>query len=213
MLFWFIPIRNPQDEAMETRMPIKSYAELLKVIQDLIATGNKIADPTAGTPWAEIHVWVSKVGQCLLLLEDKLPTPLSDFRHLRQSFEFKVDDEEESSASASAYRPKGTDVLLDFNFENLKRANEILKFAAAKLKMEGPSSPGDPSSEGLGEELRAARLRAGHSQRDAAEKIGYDHKDIGDWERGKRKPHPKAAKNIRDYICQHSKHTHQNTPN
>lgn len=124
---------------------------------------------------------------------------------MRQSLEFKVDEEEEGSSSASAYRPKGTDVLLDFNFEHLKRANDILKFAATKLEIERHPLTGDPSDERLGEELRAARRRAGHSQRDAADDIGYDHKDISEWERGKRRPHPKAAKDIRDYIVQHSK--------
>jgi DNA-binding transcriptional regulator YiaG len=96
-------------------------------------------------------------------------------------------------------------VLLDFRFEHLARANVILKFAATKLEIEGHSVPGDPSDEGLGEELRAARVRAGHSQRAAADDIGYDHKDISEWETGKRKPHPKAAKDLRDYISQHSK--------
>jgi DNA-binding transcriptional regulator YiaG len=184
-------------------LSVKSYPQLLKVIQDLIATGNKISDPTAGTPSAEIHIWVSKVGQCLLLLEDKLPTPLSDFQHLRQSFEFKVDDDEEASSSASAYRPDRSDVLLDFSFEHLRRANDILKFAATKLEIEGHLPQANPET--LGEELRAARRSAGHSQRDAADDIGYDHKDISEWETGKRIPHPKAAKDIRDYIAQHSK--------
>src|SRR5204862_1186372 len=111
-----------------------------------------------------------------------------------QSLEFKVDEEEEGSGSASAYRPKDADVLLDFNFENLKRANDILKFAATKLEIERHPLTGDTSAELLGEELRAARRRAGHSQRDAADDIGYDHKDISEWETGKRHPHPKAAK-------------------
>jgi DNA-binding transcriptional regulator YiaG len=204
MLFWFTPIGNVRRGDGDA-VSVKSYAQLLKVIQDLIATGNKISDPTAGTPSAEIRDWVSKAGHCLLFLEDKLPTPLSDFRHLRQSFEFKVAADEEDFSSKSAYRPEGSDVLLDFSFEHLKRANDILKFAATKLEIEGHLALGNPSDERLGEELHAARLRAGHSQRDAAEKIGYDHKDIGDWERGKRKPHPKAAKDIRDYISQHSK--------
>jgi DNA-binding XRE family transcriptional regulator len=145
------------------------------------------------------------VEYCLSLLEDKIPTALSEFRRIRQSFEFKVDDEKEAFSSASAYRPEGANVLLDFRFDRLGRANNILKLAATKLEIEGHSLPGDPSDEGLGEELRAARRRAGHSQRDAAEKIGYDHKAISEWERGKRKPHPNAAKNIRDYISQHSK--------
>jgi DNA-binding transcriptional regulator YiaG len=183
----------------------KSYAQLLKLIQDLIATGTKISDASAGTPSAQIHQWVTKVEYCLSLLEDKIPTAFSEFRHMRQSFEFKVGEDEEGSGSASAYRPEGTDVLLDFSFEHLKRANDILKFAATKLEIEGHPLAGDPSDERLGQELRAARRRAGHSQRDAADDIGYDHKDISEWERGKRHPHPKAAKGIRDYIVQHSK--------
>jgi DNA-binding XRE family transcriptional regulator len=183
----------------------KSYAQLLKLIEDLIARGTKVSDPSAGTASAQIHDWVSKVECCLSLLEDKIPTALSDFRRIRQSFEFKVDDWEEASSSASAYRPEGADVLLDFNFKHLGRANNILKFAATKLEIEGYSLPGDHSDEGLGKELRAARVRAGHSQRDAAEKIGYDHKDVSEWETGKRKPHPKAAKNIRDYVSKNSK--------
>ncbi len=183
----------------------KSYAQLLKLIEDLIARGTKVSDASAGTPWAQIHDWVSRVEDCLSLLEDKLPTALSEFRRIRQSFEFKVDNEKEAFSSASAYRPEGADVLLDFSFEHLGRANNILKIAATKLEIEGHSLPGDPSDEGLGEELRAARLRAGHSQRHAAEQIGYDHKDVSEWERGKRKPRPNTAKNIRDYISQHSK--------
>jgi DNA-binding XRE family transcriptional regulator len=55
----------------------------------------------------------------------------------------------------------------------------------------------------LGQQLRAARDRAGHSQRQAAEKMGYDHKNISEWETGKRKPRPDTAKNIRDYILRY----------
>lgn len=183
----------------------KSYAQLLKEIQDLIVTGTKVSDVNAGTPSAQILQWVSKAGYCLSLLEDKIPTAFSDFRHIRQSLEFKVDEEEEGSGSASAYRPEDTDVLLDFNFEHLKRANDILKFAATKLEIERHPLTGDPSDERLGDQLRAARLRAGHSQRVAADKIGYDHKYISEWETGNRKPHPKALKNILDYISKHSK--------
>jgi transcriptional regulator with XRE-family HTH domain len=62
--------------------------------------------------------------------------------------------------------------------------------------MEGHSLPT------LGEELRAARLRAGHTQQEAAEQIGdtCGHKYVSEWESGKRKPHPNMAKKIRDYI-------------
>jgi DNA-binding XRE family transcriptional regulator len=190
---------------METRVSGKSYARLAKTIQDLIVTGNKISDANAGTPSVQIHDWVRTAERCLLLLEDKLPTVVSDFRRIRQSFEFKVAEDEEASSSASAYRPKGGDVLLDFSFEHLKQAKDILKFAATKLEIEGHSQAGDFSDEELGQQLRAARLLAGHTQRDAADDLGYDHKDISEWERGKRKPHPKAAKDIRDYIVCHSK--------
>src|SRR5437879_11883125 len=98
MLFWFtqsVTVRRGDGDAVSG----KSYAQLLKVIQDLIATGNKISDRTAGTPSAEIRDWVSKAAHCLLLLEDTLPTPVSDFRHLRQSFKFKVATDEEESSS------------------------------------------------------------------------------------------------------------------
>jgi DNA-binding transcriptional regulator YiaG len=190
---------------METWVSGKSYAQLLKLIEDLIARGTKVSDPNAATRSAEILDWTSRVEYCLSLLEDKIPTALSDFRRIRQGFEFKVDEEGDDSSSASAYRPAGSDVLLDFSFEHLGQANSILKLAATKLEIEGHSVPDDPSDKELGEDLHAARLRAGHSQRDAAEQIGYDHKDVGEWERGKRKPHPNAAKNIRDYIRQHPK--------
>lgn len=183
----------------------ESYAQLLKAIQDLIETGTKISDATAGTPWAQIHQWISKTEYCLLLLEDKMPTAFSDFRRVRLSLEFKVDEEEEGASSASAYRPEGADVLLDFNFEHLKRINDILKFAATKLEIELHPLKGDTVDKTIGEELRAARHRAGHSQRVAAEKIGYDHKAISEWERGARNPHPEAEKNIRDYIVEHPK--------
>lgn len=182
----------------------KSYAQLLKLIEDLIARGAKVSDPNAGTPSAQVLNWISTVEYCLSLLEDKIPTAHSDFRRIRQSFEFKVDDSKEAFSSASAYRPEGAEVLLDFSFEHLARANDILKLAAIKLEIEGHSLSRDSSDEGLGKELRAARLRAGHSQRDAAEEMGYDHKDISEWERGRRRPHPKAAKDIRDYIVQQS---------
>jgi DNA-binding XRE family transcriptional regulator len=183
----------------------KSYAQLLKLIEDLIATGATVSDPSAGTPSAEIHQWIENAEDCLSLLEDNNPKVVSEFRRLRQKFEFKIEDDEGDPGSASAYRPKGTDVLLDFSFEHLKQANKVLKLAAKKLEIEGDFVPSDPSDEQLGEELRAARRRAGHSQREAAEKIGYDHKAISEWERGKRKPHPKTAKDIRDYVAKHSK--------
>jgi len=182
-----------------------SYTQLLKSIEDLIATGTKISDATAGTPAVQIHDWINRAEYYLSLLEDKLPTAVSDFRRIRQSFEFKVEEDEDGSSSASAYRPKGGDVLLDFSFEHLQQANNILKLAAAKLEIEASSSAGGFSDETLGQQLRTARGRAGHSQRKAADEIGYDPKTISEWERGDRKPHPEAEKNIRDYIHRHLK--------
>jgi hypothetical protein len=185
----------------------KSYAQLLKRIEDLIARGTKVSDASAGTPSAQIHDWVSRVENCLSLLEDKIPTALSEFRRIRQSFESKVNEEKEASSSASAYRPEGTDTLLDFKFEHLARANDILRLAATKLEIEieGHSLSNDISAERLGKELRAARRRAGHTQWKAAVEIECDHKDISEWERWKRDPHPSSVKKILDYISKHSK--------
>src|SRR5438067_8646772 len=123
MLFWFTQsgtARRGDGDAVSG----KSYAQLLKLIQDLIATGTKISDATAGTPAIQIHHWISRAEYCLSLLEDKIPTALSDFRRIRQSFEFKVGEDEEPYSSESAYTPKDSDVLLDFSFEHLKRAND-----------------------------------------------------------------------------------------
>ena len=64
----------------------------------------------------------------------------------------------------------------------------------------------------LGEQLRAARRRAGHAQWVAAEKIECDHKAISEWETGKRKPHPKAEKKIRDYIAKYAKQLNPKQP-
>lgn len=180
----------------------KSYAQLLK---NLIAKGAIVSDASARTSSAQIHDWIKNAEDCLWLLADKIPTAVSEFRRLRQKFEFKVEDDEGDFSSASAYRPEGTDVLLDFSFKHLKQANKVLKLAAKKLEIEGDFVPSDPSDEKLGRELRATRRRAGHTQEEAAEKIGCDHKDISEWERGKRKPHPKNAKNIHDYIDKYSK--------
>jgi DNA-binding transcriptional regulator YiaG len=147
-----------------------------------------------------------------------------------------VDDDDEAVSSDSAYGPLSAnpltgltevaDVMLDFRFEYLRQANGILMVAAAKLEIEGHSRSGaeistksaaNPSDEKLREELRAARKRAGHSQRQAAEKMGYDHKDISEWETGKRTPRNSTAKDIRDYIAgcpdnQIARH-HQNDTN
>jgi hypothetical protein len=161
------------------------YAELHKRIQDLIVRGKKVANAKAGTPAARIHRWIRDAVECLSRLEDE--TALSDFRHIQQSqgrftppFEFKVDDDDKADCSRSAYRHDEADVLLDFRFDQLAKANDILKSAATKLEMEGHSLPT------LGQELRIARARAGHSQREAGKQIGYDHKYISEWERGDR---------------------------
>ena len=151
-------------------MAHKSYAKLLKKLQELIARGTQVSDVTAGTPSAQIREWINRAEYCLSLLEDKIPTAVADFQRLRRSFEFKAEDNEEYITSESAYRPEGADVLLDFNFECLGEAVNILKFAATKLQLEVHSQPGELSEEGLGKALRAARLRAGHSQRVAARK-------------------------------------------
>lgn len=73
------------------------------------------------------------------LLEDKIPTAVSDFRRFLNGSEFKIDDEDDHSASA--YRLDEIDVLIDFNFELLRRANNVVRFAARKLEMEGHSLP------------------------------------------------------------------------
>jgi hypothetical protein len=128
----------------------RSYAQLYQRLQDLIARGTKVADGLAGTPGAQIHDWINEAENCLLLLEDKMPTLLSDFRRI-PSFEFKVDDDRkvdydaeadddhevdddrEVLRSESAYRPHRTnprtgrtevaDVLVDFKFEYHPRKN------------------------------------------------------------------------------------------
>lgn len=115
----------------------RSYAQLHQRLQDLIAQGANVAAAEAGTPAAEIHEWMNAVHYCLALIEDKIPTALSDFRHLRNNFEFRVNEDEEPGSSESAYRPDGADVLLDFRFEYIEQANNILKFAATKLEIEG----------------------------------------------------------------------------
>lgn len=186
----------------------RSYPQLYQQLQDLIARGTKVADATAGTPAAEIHDWIKEAQYCLALLEDKIPSALSDFKRLRENFEFKVDEDGDIPASASAYNPRQTDpstgqnydvdVLLDFRFENLAEATAILTFAARKIEMDGQSLPA------LGQELREARRRAGHGQREAAKALGYDHRDISDWETGKREPLAKQVPNIRDYILKYS---------
>jgi DNA-binding XRE family transcriptional regulator len=185
-------------------------ARLHQQLKYLIARGTKVSNPMAGMQAARIRKWMREAEECLALLEDK--TSLLAFQSIKHSqghftppLEFKVADDDESSSSKSAYRPSwidqhtglkdGADVLLDFRFDLLAKANEILKAAAAKLEKEGHSS-----SPTLGEQLRAARAKAGHSQRIAAEKLGYDHHAISEWETGKRNPHPDAAKNIGDYI-------------
>jgi len=220
-------------------VPVKSYAQLHQRLLGLIARGDKVADPAAGTLESEIHKWLNEAQYCLLYLENKIPASvLSDFQRLRESCEFTRQDDEDPP-SKSAYCPTwtdpstgvlvGGDLVRDFNFEDLKQINGILRLAATKLELDGysfaeaeisseslgatdklPSTPavtlaplGNPSDEKLGEKLRAARRRSGHSQRKAGAVMGYDHKYICEWEKGKRKPHPDKEQDIRDYIDQY----------
>ncbi len=119
----------------------KSYAQLHQRLQDLINQGTKVADSATETPAAQIHQWSREAEACLLLVQGLIPTALAEFRLVRQSFEFKVHDDDEGSSSESAYRPEGADVLLDFRFGYLARANEILKLAATALEIEGHLLP------------------------------------------------------------------------
>jgi len=168
----------------------KNYALYLR-IRRLNVRGTKVADARTETRGAKIHDWLIAAEDCLLRGKDKLAQELSAFRHILQECEFLVDeDEDETVIRKSAYYPLGERV--DFRFEYLEQANDILRRAAEKLE--------NPSDKKLREELYAARHRAGHSQREAALKMGYDHQSISVWETGNRKPHPKQAKNIRDYI-------------
>ena len=165
-------------------------------------------------PAARIHKWIKEAEECLLQLQDQDKESLAAFRLIQQSqgrffpaFELKVKELKEGDSSKSAYRPswtdrrtgqrEGTDVLLDFRFDLLAKVIDILKAAVTKLEIAGHYSL--PT---LGEHLRAARAHAGHSQREAAEKIGgtCQHKYISEWETGKRTPHVDMAKSIRDYI-------------
>jgi len=118
----------------------KTYEHLHARLTDLISEGEKIADRASGTPAAAIHEWASAAEYYLGFLEDKVPAAVSEFRRLRKNFEFRVEDDEESTMSPSGYRHERADVLLDFDFEMLNRANEILRFAVTKLEMEGHSS-------------------------------------------------------------------------
>lgn len=189
----------------------KSYARLYKRLKRLIAQGTKVADEKAGTPAAEIHKWMEEALVCLLFLEREIPTAVEDFKHIRESYEYWVEEEyEEASFSKSAYRPEFLDpsrdvwvegeAWKDFRFDYLAQANGILKLAAQKVDMERRSSPETE----LGERLRKARQVAGQTQRQAADEIGYDHKYISEWETGIRIPRPIHAKNILVYILKHS---------
>jgi DNA-binding XRE family transcriptional regulator len=179
-------------------MGVTFYQRLHERLRDLAAQGRKVSDPEAGTRAARIHKWIRETEECLSLFEDQ--AFLSEFRVLQSQgplsppFQRIVNDDEEDSCSPSAYRVDKADVLFDFRFDLLTKVTDILRAAAMKLEIAGHSVPT------LGEQLRDARDRAGHSQRAAAKKLGYDHKYISEWETGKRKPHAKQAKNIRDYI-------------
>lgn len=159
----------------------------------------------------EIHNWISAAQYCLGLLEDRIPSAVADFRRLREVLEFPVPDGEEDASSKSAYVPEVVDrdtgipmdagVLLDFRFDHLAQMNHILRFAANKIEIEGlPESDVCPGEEPIGKRLLAARLRAGHTQDEAADAVECDAKDISEWENGKREPYPKSRKRIQKYI-------------
>ena len=183
-------------------MEVTFYQRLHERIRDLAAQGHKVSDPEAGTRAARIHKWITEAEECLALFEDQ--TFLSGFRVLQKSqgrfsppFQRIVNDEEADSCGLSAYRVGEADVLVDFRFDLLAKVNDVLKAAATKLEIAGHSLPT------LREQLKEARDRAGHSQRTAAKILGYDHKYISEWETGKRKPHARQEKNIRDYILKY----------
>jgi DNA-binding XRE family transcriptional regulator len=199
---------------LEEAVSGKSYAHLYQRLQDLIAQGAKVADAEAGTPATEIHQWISGGRYCLGFLEDKIPTAVADFHRIRGCVEFKVNDGEEAFSSKSAYEHVVTNpdtgegiagVLLDFRFDYLGQLNGILTFAATKIEIEKLVLSGaNQDDEAIGKRLRAARKRAGQTQEQAAEEIKCDHKDISEWERGIREPHPKSIKKILHYIEKYS---------
>lgn len=120
-------------------MPGKSYSRLYIKLQEVITRGASVADRTAGMRWIEIHDWLNQGRYCLAFVEDRIPTAVSDFDHIRRNVEYKFDGNREDDSSDSAHRIEGTDILLDFNFELLQKALDILRFASTKLEMEGCS--------------------------------------------------------------------------
>jgi hypothetical protein len=121
------------------------YRQLHRQIQDLITN---VPDERTGTPPEQIYDWKSEAQDCLSLLEDKMPTALSDFRGIWPGFEFIVDDDPGACPSKSAYRPtwinpltgaaEGTmEELVDFRFKYLVQASGLLKRAVRKLEFEG----------------------------------------------------------------------------
>lgn len=147
-------------------MSSRSYVPLFRQLKDLIARSVNVCDSDAGTKATQINEWVTEAHGCLVLLEDKMPTALADFRRIRAKLEFRVDEDAEHLASRSAYRPEwideltgrteGADVLLDFDFGRLEQLARILKLAAKKLELEGYSIsedrllPGEPTNASVG---------------------------------------------------------------
>ncbi len=87
-------------------MSDKSYAQLHQRLQDLIARGTKVAHAGACTPAVEIHDWINRAQYCIALLEDRIPTAVTDFRRVLQSVEFKVNEGDDKAInSKSAFRP------------------------------------------------------------------------------------------------------------
>ena len=135
-------------------MSSNSYKHLREQLQDLIAKGKEISSREAGSQSEQIHEWVERAHDCLSLLETHVPTALSDFRKLREAFEFKVQVGEEYDCSNSAYNPSWidpvtgvqcwADVLIDFRFDRLAHANKLLVLAAAKLELDGYSIHSTP---------------------------------------------------------------------
>ncbi len=197
-------------------MPDENCVLVRERLRKLIARGTRVADMTSKTSGERIIIWMEEAERCLEDGGAVVEKQLLAFRTARESCVFKVKEEslnykisetenrirqdfDLGPLSGSAYRPTETDELLDFRFERLQEATAALRAADKILKGSGSSSGSAPNLT-LGERLRAAREQAGHSQREAAQKIGYDHKYISEWETGKTTPSLKAAKNIRDYI-------------
>jgi DNA-binding transcriptional regulator YiaG len=133
---------------------------------------------------------------------------------LKKQFVFQV-DRSKSPPSKAAFHPRFVNpetgkmevapVLLDFRFDPLRSANEILRHADRKLKMLVPS-PNAQNSQTLGERLAEARKSSGHTQEELADILGkkIDHKYISEWERGRRYP-KKHLSTVLAYVEQAAK--------